>query len=247
MSKPLDNRVKQILKKLDLDPKECLWLCHNTWIMLHKYVEQVGAKYDIRYEFDEIETNSAEGIVCIKCTADIKTKENKKDTFKTVVTYGEASPKNYRTKLNQPSYPYAMAEKRAYDRAVLKLVGLHGFIYSEDEMDHSEKKEGINAVTELAKELTPEEEQEGKKAAFVVTSLINDGFDWKAYDYYQSLDMEVRTALWNEIQGMKSQEKGGNGQYLTYTGILKKYHEADERGERPDTIEEPIGENSYGI
>jgi hypothetical protein len=29
----------------------------------------------------------------------------------------------------------AMAEKRAIDRAYLKLLGLHGFIYSEDEMD----------------------------------------------------------------------------------------------------------------
>ena len=50
-----------------------------------------------------------------------------------VITYGEASPKNCRV-----AYPYAMAEKRAVDRAVLKLVGLHGFVYSEDEMDDTD-------------------------------------------------------------------------------------------------------------
>jgi len=33
-----------------------------------------------------------------------------------------------------------MAEKRAVDRAVLKLLGLHGFIYSEDEIDRPEAK-----------------------------------------------------------------------------------------------------------
>ena len=45
-------------------------------------------------------------------------------------SYGEASDKNCQNK-----YPLAMAEKRAKDRVILKLVGLHGYIYSEDEME----------------------------------------------------------------------------------------------------------------
>ena len=40
------------------------------------------------------------------------------------ITYGEASPKNTRN-----AYPYVMAEKRAVDRAILKLLGLHGFVF----------------------------------------------------------------------------------------------------------------------
>ena len=52
-----------------------------------------------------------------------------------VITYGEASPKN-----SKVAYPYAMAEKRAVDRAILKLVGLHGFVYSEDEFDTTNQK-----------------------------------------------------------------------------------------------------------
>ena len=43
---------------------------------------------------------------------------------------GEAAPYN-----NKNSYPFAMAEKRAKDRVILKLVGLHGDVYSEDEAD----------------------------------------------------------------------------------------------------------------
>ena len=43
---------------------------------------------------------------------------------------GEASPYN-----NKNAYPFAMAEKRAKDRVILKLVGLHGDVYSQDEAD----------------------------------------------------------------------------------------------------------------
>ena len=44
MGKPLDDRVKKILKELGLDPKQCLWDCHGTWVMYHRYIEQAGAK-----------------------------------------------------------------------------------------------------------------------------------------------------------------------------------------------------------
>lgn len=43
---------------------------------------------------------------------------------------GEASPAN-----NKNAYPLAMAEKRAKDRCVLKLLAAHGLVYSEDEAD----------------------------------------------------------------------------------------------------------------
>ncbi len=43
---------------------------------------------------------------------------------------GEASPAN-----NKNGYPLAMAEKRAKDRCILKLLVAHGAIYSEEEAD----------------------------------------------------------------------------------------------------------------
>jgi len=50
---------------------------------------------------------------------------------KTIETFGEAAPNN-----TTQNYPFAMAEKRAMARAVLKLAGLYelGF-FSEDEAD----------------------------------------------------------------------------------------------------------------
>jgi cytochrome c2 len=41
---------------------------------------------------------------------------------------------NYKVSGKQAAYVYAMAEKRAKDRVILKLAGLHG-VYSEDEAD----------------------------------------------------------------------------------------------------------------
>ena len=68
------------------------------------------------------------GFVVIKAKATHTDKET--DNVLTVETYGEASPQNNRTK-----YPFAMAEKRALSRAVLKVVGLyaHAGVISEDE------------------------------------------------------------------------------------------------------------------
>ena len=127
MAKPLDKRVTDILKTLGFNSKECLWDCHGAWVMYHRYIEIAGVKKKISIDdLSEIETNSEKGIVVIKCKASL-------DKMK-VITYGEASPKNTRN-----AYPYAMAEKRAIDRAILKLIGLHGFIYSEDEMTESNK------------------------------------------------------------------------------------------------------------
>ena len=41
---------------------------------------------------------------------------------------------NYKVSGKQAAYPYAMAEKRAKDRVIIKLAGLHG-AYSEEEAD----------------------------------------------------------------------------------------------------------------
>ena len=47
---------------------------------------------------------------------------------------GEASPSN-----NKNNYPYAMAEKRAKDRVILKLLNMAGDYYSQDEADEFEE------------------------------------------------------------------------------------------------------------
>ena len=117
-----DEAVK-IFKELKINGSEATWDCHGTPVVLHKYIEIIGAKLNVSIDsLDVIEANAKDGIVSMKCVASIKDRQ--------VISYGECSPKN-----NKNAYPYSMAEKRAVDRCILKLANLHGFVYSENEID----------------------------------------------------------------------------------------------------------------
>jgi hypothetical protein len=60
-------------------------------------------------------------------------------------SFGEASPAN-----NKNSYPMAMAEKRARDRVILKLLVTHGALYSESEADEFQQPRQNPNVTRPA-------------------------------------------------------------------------------------------------
>lgn len=49
-------------------------------------------------------------------------------------SFGEASPLN-----NKNAYVWSMAEKRGKDRCILKLLNIHGAIYSSEELDNRER------------------------------------------------------------------------------------------------------------
>lgn len=121
MVKKLDPMLVEILSKYGIDGQQALWDCHGTLVMYHRYVEQVAAQAGVSFGPPTIiEGDAAKGVVSLLCSGKMGDREE--------WSVGECSPKN-----NKNSYPYAMAEKRAKDRVVLKLVGLHGFVYSENE------------------------------------------------------------------------------------------------------------------
>ncbi len=133
----IDPIVKDILQELKFNPTECLWEKHGATCMKHRYIEIAGQKKGVVIDaLDEVEKNSADGVVAIKCTASLGKSK--------VITYGEATPKN-----NKNGYPYAMAEKRAIDRAILKLIGIHGFVYSDDEVNEPMLIETTHPVPKL--------------------------------------------------------------------------------------------------
>ena len=149
----IDPIVKDILQELKFNPNECLWEKHGATCMKHRYIEIAGQEKGVVIEsLDEIEKNSAEGVVAIKCTASLGKSK--------VITYGEATPKN-----NKNGYPYAMAEKRAIDRAILKLIGIHGFVYSDDEVD--DKFENV----EVKKTETKEQPKKKIDNLYITTAL----------------------------------------------------------------------------
>ena len=123
MAKKLPARLVEILKEIGLTERQAVWDCHGTPVVLHKALEKVAAHYKIVFDQPKIiacDVTDKQAVICVTGhMADA-----------TEWSIGEAAPYN-----NKNSYPFAMAEKRAKDRVILKLVGLHGDVYSEEEAD----------------------------------------------------------------------------------------------------------------
>ena len=125
MARKIDPAVETILKRYDMNAKDVLWDCHGTWCMYHRALEQVAAKAGIKFAPPAIIENDGSN----KCVAICVTGAMGERSEWSI---GEAAPWN-----NKNAYPWAMAEKRAKDRVVLKLIGLHGLVYSEEEMNEA--------------------------------------------------------------------------------------------------------------
>ena len=121
--KKLPEKLEEVLKEVKLTVTSSTWDCHGTPVVLHKACEKIAAHKGI--VFDEpkiIESSVKEKYAVLLVTGHMKDASE--------WSIGEASPYN-----NKNAYPFAMAEKRAKDRVILKLVGLHGDVYSQDEAD----------------------------------------------------------------------------------------------------------------
>lgn len=124
MSKQLDPTVSAILAKYKMDPAQALWNCHGVLVMYHRFIEQAAATAGITFDPPQVlEANGAGKSVAIAVVGRMGDRAE--------WSIGEASPANCKN-----AYPYAMAEKRAKDRVTLKMIGLHGFIYSEEEVEN---------------------------------------------------------------------------------------------------------------
>lgn len=121
----LKAELREILTKYGIDPqdKSKLWDCHGTLVLYHRAYEVIAARE--RITFDQpviIEAHSADKIVALLVTGHMGDRAE--------WSIGEAAPGNCKN-----AYVYAIAEKRAKDRVVAKLVGLAEYVYSEDEAD----------------------------------------------------------------------------------------------------------------
>ena len=139
--------VGEVLREIGLTAQDAGWDCHGTYVVLHKALEKVAAKKGIVFDSPQVLAANAtakEAVVLVTGHMGDKSEWS----------IGEAAPYN-----NKNSYPFAMAEKRAKDRVILKLVGLHGDVYSEDEAD-AFKEARPEGKTTNPSPYTPEEESE---------------------------------------------------------------------------------------
>ena len=137
MKSNIPDKVVETLKEIGMSHSDAGWNCHGTYVLLHKALEKVAVARNIKFDAPQIlENDSSKRVVSLMVMGHMGDKSE--------WSIGEASPSN-----NKNSYPYAMAEKRAKDRVILKLVGLHGDVYAEDEADSfkEERPEEIKGGT----------------------------------------------------------------------------------------------------
>jgi hypothetical protein len=122
-NKNIPEIVTDIISEIGEEVSHVTWDCHGTPVILHKALERVAAHKGITFDTPVVvESEISQKNVALYCVGHLGDKSE--------WSFGEAAPYN-----NKIPYPYAMAEKRAKDRVILKLVGLHGYVYSEDESD----------------------------------------------------------------------------------------------------------------
>lgn len=114
-------RIAAILKKYELDGAWALWEVRNgVYALLHPACELIQSREGIVFSAPEIihdGMNEKEQIT-IRLTGTLG--------HRSEWSFGEASPKN-----NKNAYPWAMAEKRAKDRVILKLIDANGELIDE--------------------------------------------------------------------------------------------------------------------
>lgn len=155
--------LKTILKRYDINPNDTskVWNCHGTLVLYHKAYEIIAAQENITFDAPVIvESAAKDKIAVIMVTGHLK--DNSAWSF------GEAMPIN-----NKNAYPYSMAEKRAKDRVVSKLVGLAEYVYSEDEADDFKAAKGTQQKAQEPDEKLAKASEFATKAQTDILSLDN--------------------------------------------------------------------------
>ena len=146
VTKELSDLLKLVGESTDVNnPSSAVWSLpqrRSTIVVKNKALEKIAVLKGMTFNTPQIiESNTEKGIVVV-CVEGERAEDGK--TLK-AWSFGEVSKSNYDpsrggTK-NVPSYIYAMAEKRAVDRVILKLLGMHGHYYSEAEADAFDEDE----------------------------------------------------------------------------------------------------------
>ncbi|MHC2249898.1 trna delta -isopentenylpyrophosphate transferase [Bradyrhizobium elkanii] len=118
--------------KVDID-RDSIWEVQGTPVVKHKDVERLGAAIGIKWTKPEIlRAERDEAVILVMGEANGKTEWS---IGEALISKENEVGGNYKVKGKMAAYPYAMAEKRAKDRVILKLADLHGDAYSSEEAD----------------------------------------------------------------------------------------------------------------
>ena len=122
-----DRKIADVLARFGEPMAGNVWRVQGTAVIYHKALERIAAQAQIQFDPPTlVRAERDEAVILVTGRMGDRVEWS----------IGEALVgANYRVSGKQAAYVYAMAEKRAKDRVILKLVELHGLVYSEEEAD----------------------------------------------------------------------------------------------------------------
>jgi hypothetical protein len=122
-----DEKIREVLARYEVPYQGNVWQVQGTPVIKHSALELVASRAKVRFAPPTIlRAERDEAVMLVTGTLGDVTEWSVGECLVNV---------NYKISGKQAAYPYAMSEKRAKDRVILKLVSLHGLAYSEEEAD----------------------------------------------------------------------------------------------------------------
>lgn len=139
-----DNKIAEVLAKFGEPMAGNVWRVQGAVVIYHKALERIAAQAKIQFEPPTIvRAERDEAVILVTGRMGERVEWSIGEALVGV---------NYRVTGKQAAYVYAMAEKRAKDRVILKLIELHGLVYSEEEADEFRHGRPVDAEPQVEAE-----------------------------------------------------------------------------------------------
>jgi hypothetical protein len=143
-----EKKITETLAKFGEPMAGNVWRVQGTVVIYHKALERIAAQAQIRFDPPTIvRAERDEAVILVAGRMGERLEWSIGEALVGV---------NYRVSGKQAAYVYAMAEKRAKDRVILKLIELHGLVYSEEEADEFKQGRPGLAEAQPAQDAAPE-------------------------------------------------------------------------------------------
>lgn len=182
-----DKEIRDLFAKYSVPlDRDDVWEVQKARVVKHKALERLSAAMRIKWAAPQILRCEADEAVLLATGSTEHASEwsigearvvpmndtgRKNQWGKPIYEPADGAIGNYQITPKQGAYPYAMAEKRAKDRVILKLAGLHG-VYSEDEADEFKEAPRQSAPAPAAAKADPIDPAESESIKdFLVQSM----------------------------------------------------------------------------
>ena len=173
----IPTKLQELILAVGENARSACWeVRSNVWAVNHKTLEKISAHLGITFD-PPVPLEVGPDFVALCVTGRLGDKSE--------WSVGEASKATSHNK-----YYCAMAEKRAKDRVILKLIGLHGDTYSEEEADDFKADGDQHLIAHM------NAARENLEEVYRIKECIANGDLQGAAGWYADMDRDTQVALW---------------------------------------------------